>query len=72
MTWARESERASEPARGRERERDREGDTYVNQNERVRIVAREGDISTRAYRGGGGGGGREDSGARCFLTGERA
>lgn len=70
MTWARESERASEPARGRERER--EGDTYVNQNERVRIVAREGDISTRAYRGGGGGGGREDSGARCFLTGERA
>lgn len=69
MTWARESERASEPAR--ERERDREGDTYVNQNERVRIVAREGDISTRAYRGGGGGG-REDSGARCFLTGERA
>lgn len=42
----------------------------MNQNERVRIVAREGDISTRAYRGGGGG--REDSGARCFLTGERA
>lgn len=35
----------------------REGDT-VNRNERVRIEAREGDISTRAYRGGGGGEGR--------------
>lgn len=55
-----------------ESEREREDDT-VNRNERVRIEAREGDISTRAYRGGGGGGREgEDSGARCFLTGERA
>lgn len=40
----------------------------MNRNERVRIEAREGDISTRAYRGGGGRG-RGQRGTMLFNRG---